>query len=118
MGKTVVIVDDSAYQRKVIADILTNAGLNVVGEANNGEDAIDVVLNKNPDYVTMDNIMPGLNGVEASAAIKKEGCKTKILMISSVAQEMAIKNALENGVDEFLKKPYTSDDLIEAIQSL
>jgi len=118
MGKTVVVVDDSAYQRKTIADILTAAGFEVVGEAKNGEIAIDVVLDESPDYVTMDNIMPGLNGVEASEAIKSEGGKSKILMVSSVAQEAAVKDALSRGVDKFLKKPFTNDELISALNSL
>lgn len=118
MGKTIVVVDDSAYQRKTIADILTKAGFDVIGEAKNGQDAIDVVLNENPDLVTMDNIMPEMNGVDASEAIKKEGGRSKILMVSSVAQEKAVNEALSRGVDKFLKKPFTNDDLINALNSL
>lgn len=118
MGKTVVVVDDSSYQRKTISDLLTNAGFDVIGEAKNGQDAIDVVMDEKPDLVTMDNIMPQMNGVEASEAIKKEGGRSKILMVSSVAQEKAVEDALNRGVDKFLKKPFTDDELIQALNSL
>ena len=118
MGKTVVVVDDSSYQRKTISDLLTNAGFDVIGEAKNGQDAIDVVMDEKPDLVTMDNIMPQMNGVEAAEAIKKEGGRSKILMVSSVAQEKAVEEALNRGVDKFLKKPFTDDELIQALNSL
>lgn len=118
MGKTVVVVDDSSYQRKTISDLLTNAGFDVIGEAKNGQDAIDVVMDEKPDLVTMDNIMPQMNGVEAAEAIKKEGGRSKILMVSSVAQEKAVEDALNRGVDKFLKKPFTDDELIQALNSL
>lgn len=118
MGKTVVIVDDSAYQRKTISDILNNAGFEVIGEAKNGQEAIDVILDETPDVVTMDNIMPGITGIDAAEAIKGEGGKSKILMVSSVAQESAVNDALKRGVDKFLKKPFTNEELINAIQAL
>ena len=118
MSKTVVIVDDSTYQRKSIATILENNGFTILGEAKDGQQTIDMVLDEEPDFVTMDNIMPGINGIDASEAIKNEGSKAKILMVSSVAQEEAVKDALSRGVDGFLKKPFEDVDLVEAIYDL
>lgn len=118
MGKTVVVVDDSAYQRQTIANIVESAGYEVIGMAKNGVEAVDLILDEGPDLVTMDNIMPDMTGVEASEAIKKEGGRSKILMVSSVAQEKAVNDALNRGVDKFLKKPFTNDDLINALNSL
>lgn len=118
MGKTVIVVDDSAYQRKTIADILINAGFDVIGEAKNGQQAVDIILDESPDLVTMDNIMPDMNGVEATEAIKKHGGKSKILMVSSVAQDKAVNDALARGVDQFLKKPFTNEALIDALNNL
>lgn len=118
MGKTVVVIDDSAYQRKFISDILTEAGFKVIGEAKNGEDAIDVVMDLNPMLVTIDHIMPKMTGIEAVEALREENCKSKILMVSSVAQDAVITEALSKGADKFLKKPFSNEDLINELSSM
>lgn len=118
MAKTVVVVDDSAYQRKFISDILSESGFEVIGEAKNGEDAIDTIIDLKPTYVTIDHIMPKLTGIEAVSALREEGCKSKILMVSSVAQDSVITEAIKNGADKFLKKPFSNDDLISELNTM
>lgn len=119
MRKRVVVVDDSSYQRTVIKNALTAAGFEIVGEAKNGHDAIDEIDEKQPDFVTMDQIMPGeITGVDAVRELVSAGNKAKFLMVSSVAQDSMIAEAKAAGVSQFLKKPYTEDELINALKSL
>lgn len=106
MAVKVVIVDDSAFFRQRIAELLeTDPRLEVVGTASNGKEGIDQVKKLRPDVVTMDVEMPQLNGIEAVRIIMRE-CPTKVLMLSSLTQEGArvTLQALEAGAVDYLSK--------------
>jgi two-component system chemotaxis response regulator CheY len=95
MSKKVLIIDDSLYTRTIIKDILTQNGYEVVGQAQNGENGIDAALEFIPDYITLDNILPDMMGLDIIKVIKKEKLPTKILMISAVGQQSVIDEAIK-----------------------
>jgi two-component system chemotaxis response regulator CheB len=124
----VVVVDDSPFMRGLIADLLTDAGAAVVGEAGDGAEALSVVAETRPDAVTMDVEMPGMGGLEAVERLMDE-TPTPVLMLSAHTAEGAevTFEALERGAVDFFSKPggevstgvsRESDRLIEAVRSV
>ena len=114
MKKTVLIVDDSMYMRTVIRDVLTEAGFEVIGQAANGEAAIDMALELEPDLITLDNILPDMVGTDIIPVLKEEGVSSKIIMISAVGQQSVVDEGLSLGAHSYLVKPFTNEQLIEA----
>ncbi|MFB6234993.1 MAG: chemotaxis-specific protein-glutamate methyltransferase CheB [Halopenitus sp.] len=102
----VVVVDDSPFMRRLISDVLSDAGISIVGTASDGAEAIDVVAEESPDVVTMDVEMPGMNGLEAVERIMAE-TPTPILMLSAHTDAGAevTFDALERGAVDFFAKP-------------
>lgn len=115
MSKRVLIVDDSMYMRTLIKDALTNEGFEVVGEAANGEAAIDLALDLKPDLITLDNILPDMIGTDILRVLMDEGLDAKIIMVSAVGQQSVINEGIELGASEYIVKPFTSDDLIQVV---
>jgi len=124
----VVVVDDSPFMRGLIADLLTDAGVAVVGEAGDGAEALSVVAETAPDVVTMDVEMPGMGGLEAVERLMEE-TPTPVLMLSAHTDEGAevTFEALERGAVDFFSKPggevstgvsRESDRLVEAVRSV
>lgn len=114
MSKTVLIVDDSMYMRTIIKDALSGAGYQIVGEAANGESAIDQAMELNPDLITLDNILPDMIGTDILRVIKgEEKLKSKVIMISAVGQESVIQEGLSIGAEAYIVKPFTPQQLID-----
>ena len=105
-GPRAVVADDSHFMRSVISDILTEGGVEVVGEARDGAEAVEVVGETAPDVVTMDVEMPKMNGIEATERIMTE-CPTPVLMLSAHTEENAdvTFEALDKGAVDFVTKP-------------
>lgn len=119
MKKSVLIVDDSMYMRTMIKDALTEAGYEVIGEAANGESAIDQAMELNPDLITLDNILPDMIGIDILRVLKgEENLKAKIVMISAVGQESVVNEGLEIGAEDYIVKPFTTEQLIAAIDKV
>jgi two-component system, chemotaxis family, chemotaxis protein CheY len=118
MSKRVLIVDDSLYMRTVIKDALTQAGYNIVGQAGNGESAIDMALELEPDIITLDNILPDMLGLDVLNVLKEEELSSKVVMISAVGQESVVEEGLKRGASKYLVKPFTSEQLIEAVNQI
>ena len=118
MSKSVLIVDDSLYMRAVISNILSSGGFNIVGQAADGESAIDKALELNPAFITLDNILPDMLGLDILRTLKEEGIKAKIIMISAVGQQSVINQALKLGIDGYLVKPFTHDQLLDAVKNI
>ena len=112
MGKSVLIVDDSLYMRTIIKDALEEAGFNVVGQAANGEEAIDLAFELQPDLITLDNILPDMIGTDILKVYKEEELKSKIVMISAVGQESVVNEGLSLGAKAYIVKPFTSEQLV------
>ncbi len=111
MAKTVLIVDDVAFVRKTLAEVLTDAGYTVVGEAVDGEDAINQWENLRPDFVTMDVVMPRLSGIEATREIMKIDRQAVIVMISSMDQIHLVMEAVQVGAKDYIQKPFHARDV-------
>lgn len=119
MKKTVLVVDDSMYMRSLITDALEQAGYEVIGEAANGESAIDQAMELNPDLITLDNILPDMIGIDILKVIKgEEGLKSKVIMISAVGQDSVVQEGLSIGAEDYIVKPFTSEQLVESVEKV
>jgi two-component system chemotaxis response regulator CheY len=118
MSKTVLIVDDSMYMRSLIKTTLEAEGFEIIGEADNGETAIDMAVELNPDLITLDNILPDMMGLEILKILKEEKIPSKVIMISAVGQQTVVNKGIELGALEYIRKPFTSEDLIAAVNKL
>jgi two-component system, chemotaxis family, chemotaxis protein CheY len=115
MAKNVLIVDDSLYMRTLIKDALEKGGYTVIGQAANGEEAIDMAFELQPDIITLDNILPDMIGTDILKVYKEEGLQSKVFMISAVGQESVINEGLALGAKAYVVKPFTSEQLISVI---
>jgi len=107
----IVIVDDSAFQIALLNDMLTENGFNVVGEAGNLEETIEVVTNTKPDLVTMDMTIPGTDGFECTEAIHKIDPNIKVIIVSSMMDEEIVRKARKLHVSGYAQKPVDADEL-------
>ena len=115
MGKTVLIVDDAAFMRMMIKDILTKNGFEVAGEANDGAQAVEKYKELSPDLVTMDITMPEMDGITALKEIKKLDSNAKVIMCSAMGQQAMVIDAIQAGAKDFIVKPFQADRVLEAI---
>ncbi|WP_424765597.1 response regulator [Paenibacillus sp. sgz302251] len=112
----ILVVDDAAFMRMMLKDILTKGGHQVVGEAGNGIEAIAVYEKVKPDLVTMDITMPEMEGVEALRRIKQNDPKAKVIMCSAMGQQAMVVQAIQAGAKDFVVKPFQGDRVLEAIR--
>lgn len=118
MTKNVLVVDDSLYMRTVIKDALEQAGYRVIGQASNGEEAIDLAFELQPDIITLDNILPDMIGTDILKVYSQEGLLSKVIMISAVGQESVIEEGLTLGAKAYITKPFTSEQLLREVAKL
>ncbi|WP_019532545.1 response regulator [Paenibacillus ginsengihumi] len=116
MANRILIVDDAAFMRMMIRDILTKNGYEVVGEANDGAQAIEKYKELRPDLVTMDITMPEMDGIQALKEIKKIDPNAKVIMCSAMGQQAMVIDAIQAGAKDFIVKPFQADRVIEAIK--
>lgn len=116
--KKLLIVDDSNIIRSKIARSLTEFGIEIVGMAANGRDAVLRFPKARPDLVTMDLTMPEMDGLECIRELRKIDPKVRILVVSALADKSTAIQALKEGAQGFLCKPFTEDELTEAISEL
>lgn len=115
MGKRILVVDDAAFMRMMIKDILTKNGYTIVGEAENGLVAIERFLELRPDLVTMDITMPELDGISAVREIRKIDPQAKIIICSTMGQQAMVIDAIQAGARDFVVKPFQPERVLEAI---
>jgi two-component system chemotaxis response regulator CheY len=108
----VLIVDDAAFMRNMIRDILVKNGFEVVGEAGNGNEAIRLFEELNPDIVTMDIVMPLKSGIEATREIVAKHPDARIVMCSALGQETLVMEAMDVGAKDFIVKPFKEDQVL------
>ncbi|APH05134.1 response regulator [Bacillus weihaiensis] len=111
----ILIVDDAKFMRMTLSNILIKANYEVVGEAENGVQAVELFEKEKPDLVTMDITMPELNGIEALKEIKSKFADAKIIMCSAMGQQKMVVEAIEAGAKDFIVKPFDENRVIEAI---
>ena len=115
MGKTILIVDDAAFMRMMIKDILSKNGYDVLGEAQTGKEAVELYQKLKPDLVTMDITMPDMDGIKATAGILNEFPDARIVMVTSHGQEKMVLDALAAGACGYILKPIRIEKLKETI---
>ncbi|MFJ8243684.1 response regulator [Peribacillus asahii] len=111
----ILVVDDAKFMRMTLSNILKKANHQVVGEAENGQEAIDLYRDLNPDLVTMDITMPVMSGLDAVKGIKQEFPTAKVIMCSAMGQQKMVVEAIEAGAKDFIVKPFDEGRVIEAI---
>ncbi|BFT73063.1 MULTISPECIES: response regulator [Paenibacillus] len=116
MANRILIVDDAAFMRMMIRDILTKNGYEVCGEANDGAQAIEKYKELKPDLITMDITMPEMDGIQALKEIKKIEPSAKVIMCSAMGQQAMVIDAIQAGAKDFIVKPFQADRVIEAIK--
>ena len=114
----ILIVDDAAFMRMMIKDILEKNSFEIVGEANNGIVAVDLYKKEKPDVVTMDITMPDMDGIEAVKQIKAYDPNAKIVMCSAMGQQSMVMEAIRAGAKDFIVKPFQADRVLEAIKKV
>ncbi|HWQ76445.1 MAG TPA: response regulator [Syntrophomonas sp.] len=116
MGKSILIVDDAAFMRMMIKDIVTRNGYEVVGEAANGIEAVEKYKQLKPDLVTMDITMPDKDGISAVKDIIAEDSTARVIMCSAMGQQALVMDAIKAGAKDFLVKPFKAERVLQAIE--
>lgn len=111
----VLIVDDAAFMRMMIKEILSKNNFEVVGEASDGKEAIQQYKDLNPDLVTMDITMPEMDGITSLKEIKKFDPEAKVVMCSAMGQQSMVIDAIQAGAKDFIVKPFQAERVLEAI---
>lgn len=116
MGIRVMVVDDAAFMRMMLKDILAKNGYEIVGEAENGKVAVDRFKELRPDLVTMDITMPEMDGINAVRDIKRIEPNARVVMCSAMGQQAMVIDAIQAGARDFIVKPFQPERVLEAIQ--
>jgi len=117
MGK-ILIVDDTLFMRTLLKNILFSGGHTIVGEAGDGEDAVAKYRELKPELVTMDVVMPKMNGIEALKAIRTLDGAAKVVMCTAVGQEQMVKLAIKNGARGYIVKPFQAPKVLEEVKAV
>jgi two-component system, chemotaxis family, chemotaxis protein CheY len=118
MSKRVLIVDDAVVMRMMIKGILSKHGFDVVGEAQNGVEAVDKYKTLTPDLVTMDVVMPEMDGITAVREIMGHDPTAKIVMCTSMGQQALVVEAIQAGAKSFITKPFQPPKILETIHKV
>lgn len=114
----VLIVDDIPYVRKTLRQILQSRGFRVVGEAENGDEAVRLYRETQPDLVTMDLVMPLKNGVQATKEILAFDPNARIVVLSAMMQENLVTEAIHAGARDYIVKPFVTDEVVQTIRNI
>jgi len=117
MKKRILIVDDSFYMRTMLKNMLTDAGYEVVGEAPNGQTALAMAKEMNPDLITLDVILPDNTGLDVLKGIKKDQPDMKVIIVSAVGQEVIVNEAKDNGALDYIVKPFSEEKVLEKVSN-
>jgi two-component system chemotaxis response regulator CheY len=118
MSKKILIVDDAAFMRMMLKNILSQNGYEIAGEASNGLEAVALYKELKPDLVTMDITMPEMDGITAVKEIKKIDPEAKIIMCSAMGQQAMVIESIQAGAKDFIVKPFQPDRVLEAVRKV
>jgi two-component system, chemotaxis family, chemotaxis protein CheY len=117
MLQRVLIVDDAAFVREVLTQILQKHGFEVCGEAQNGAEAVEMAISKKPDLILMDIVMPIKSGIQATEEILKINSSMPIIACSTEGSEAMVSKAIAAGCVDFVVKPFQIENLIATIKN-
>lgn len=112
---TILVTDDSKFMRLMLKRILESNGHQVIAEAGNGREAIEMYSLLSPELVTLDITMPEVDGLQAVKEICSRDPKAKVIMISSMGQQYMILEAMNYGASDYIVKPFDLDRLYDAV---
>lgn len=118
---SILIVDDAVFMRKMLSDILTKDGHTIIGEAENAKEAIDLFRKNKPDIVTLDIVMPEIDGIDSMQAIKEFkniDKEAKVVIVSAMGQQELVVEAIQAGAKDFIVKPFQPSRISEAVDRL
>ncbi len=115
MAKRILITDDALFMRVTLKKILTENGFEVVGEAQNGLEAINMYKQLKPDIVTMDITMPEMDGLQALKEIRAIDPNANVVMCTAMGQKAMVVEAIQAGAKDFIVKPFQPDRVLEAL---
>jgi two-component system, chemotaxis family, chemotaxis protein CheY len=118
MSRTVMIVDDSLFMRKILRGILAEKGYIVAAEAGSGIEAMRNLHTSHPDIILLDIILPDSNGLDLLESIIKACPDSKVVVCSSIGQAQVIQKALDLGAKAFIQKPFSPEKIAEVLESL
>jgi two-component system chemotaxis response regulator CheY len=117
MGR-ILIVDDTLFMRTLLKNILFSGGHDIVGEAADGDEAVAKYKDLKPDLVTMDVVMPKVNGIEALKQIRAMDPTARVVMCTAVGQEQMVKLAIKTGARGYIVKPFQAPKVLEEIKNV
>ncbi len=115
MSKSVLIVDDTNFMRKMLRDLISKH-YDVVGEAENGKECLEMMEKHDPDLITLDVIMPEMDGLEALPKIIEKNEDQKVIMVTSVGQHEKVTEAMNKGASGYIIKPFDEEKVMEEIE--
>jgi two-component system chemotaxis response regulator CheY len=118
MSERILIVDDAAFMREMLCDLLTEEGYQIAAEAADGDEAVAAYAEHSPDLVMLDIVMPRKSGLEALREIVAHDPEAKVVMCSALGQESLVMEALEAGAKDFVVKPFKPDRAIDVIKKV
>ena len=113
-----LVVDDAAFMRMMVRDILTRGGHSIVGEASNGQEAVEQYQALKPDVVTLDITMPVKDGLQALGEIMKLDPSAKVIMCSAMGQQAMVFDAIRGGAKDFVVKPFQAERVLESVAKI
>ena len=116
--KSVLIVDDAAFMRLSLKNVLEKNGFHIVGEAENGLVGVKKYKELNPDIVTLDITMPEMDGLTALKEIMKIDKTANIIIVSAMGQEWYVREAIACGAKSFIVKPFSNDHVIKVFEKV
>ena len=118
MAKSILLVDDAAFMRMMLKDILTKNGYEVIGEAANGVEAIAKYQELKPSLTILDITMPEMDGIQAAKGIREVDGAALIIMCSAMGQQAMVIESIKAGARDFIVKPFQPDRVIEAVKKV
>ena len=118
MAKRILITDDALFMRVTLKNILTQNGFEVVGEASNGAESVELYKSLKPDLVTMDITMPEMDGIAALKQIREHDPGANVVMCTAMGQKNMVVEAIQAGAKDFIVKPFQAERVVEAVNKL
>ncbi|MCF6155616.1 MAG: response regulator [Candidatus Brocadia sp.] len=116
--KKILVVDDAKVIRMIIRQVLTRHGFEIAGEAGNGREALEKYKELRPDAVTMDIVMPEVDGIQGLKEIIAFDKQAKVVMISAIDQQDALMESIRHGAADYVVKPFEDDRMVASLRNI